>query len=53
MEWKSEPTEVVAQMAQEEGAVAMLPQPFVTVAQGQVGGPAGGVGSVRPVGRAG
>ena len=38
MEWKSEPTEVVAQMAQEEGAVAMLPQPFVTVAQGQVEG---------------
>ena len=38
VEWKSEPTEVVAQMAQEEGAVAMLPQPFVTVAQGQVKG---------------
>ena len=38
VEWKSEPTEVVAQMAQEEGAVAMLPQPFVTVAQGQVEG---------------
>ena len=38
VEWKSEPTEVVAQMAQEEGAVAMLPQPFVTVAQGRVEG---------------
>lgn len=38
VEWKSEPTEVVAQMAQEEGAVAMLPQPFVTVAQGQLEG---------------
>lgn len=38
VEWKSEPTEVVAQMVQEEGAVAMLPQPFVTVAQGQVEG---------------
>ena len=38
VEWKTEPTEVVAQMAQEEGAVAMLPQPFVTVAQGQVKG---------------
>lgn len=38
VEWKSEPTEVVAQMAQEEGAVAMLPQPFVTVAQSQVEG---------------
>ena len=36
MEWKSEPTEVVAQMAAEENAVAMLPEPFVTVARGQV-----------------
>ncbi len=36
IEWKSEPTEVVAQMAASDGAVAMLPQPFVTVAQGQV-----------------
>ncbi len=36
VEWKSEPTEVVVQMAQEEGAAAMLPQPFVTVAQGQI-----------------
>ncbi len=36
VEWKSEPTEVVAQMAQEDGAIAMLPQPFVTVAQGQI-----------------
>ena len=38
VEWKSEPTEVVAQMAQEEGAVAMLPQPYVTVASTQVEG---------------
>ena len=38
MEWKSEPTEIVALMAEQENAVAMLPQPFVTVAQGQVEG---------------
>lgn len=36
MEWKSEPTEVVAKMATEETAVAMLPQPFVTVAENQL-----------------
>jgi len=36
MEWKSEPTEAVAQMATEESCVAMLPQPFVTVAAGQL-----------------
>ena len=34
--WKSEPTEVVAQMAMEERSCAMLPQPFVTVAKGQL-----------------
>ena len=38
VEWKSEPTEIVTLMAQEESSVAMLPQPFVTVAQGQVEG---------------
>ena len=38
MEWKSEPTEVVATMKQQDSAVAMIPQPFVTVAQGQVEG---------------
>ena len=38
VEWKSEPTEVVAQMATEEASVAMLPQPFVTVASGQLEG---------------
>ena len=38
MEWKSEPTEVVAQLAKEESAVAMMPQPFVTVAKGKVEG---------------
>lgn len=36
MEWKSEPTETVAAMKMQENAVAMIPQPFVTVAQGQV-----------------
>ena len=35
MEWKSEPSEVVAQMAAQEHVIAMLPQPFVTVAQGK------------------
>ena len=36
IEWKSEPTEVVSQMATMESAVAMLPQPFVTVASNQL-----------------
>ena len=31
--WKSEPSEIVALMATMDSAVAMLPQPFVTVAQ--------------------
>ncbi len=38
MEWKSEATEVVAQLATVESAVALLPQPFVTVAQTKVEG---------------
>ncbi len=38
IEWKSEPTEVVALLAQNEGGIAMLPQPYVTVAQTQVEG---------------
>lgn len=38
VEWKSEPTEIVALMAEQDNAVAMLPQPFVTVAQSQVEG---------------
>ena len=38
VEWKSEPTEIVALMTEQESAVAMLPQPFVTVAMGQVEG---------------
>ena len=36
MEWKSEPTEVVATISTMDSAVAMLPQPFVTVAGTQV-----------------
>ncbi len=38
MEWKSEPTEIVAEMATMDSAVALLPQPFVTVAQTQLEG---------------
>lgn len=38
VEWKSEPTEIVALMAQEDHAIAMLPQPFVTSALSQVEG---------------
>lgn len=38
IEWKSEPTEVAAVLGQEAEGVAMLPQPFVTVAMGQVEG---------------
>lgn len=36
MEWKSEPTEVVATLAEGEGGIAMMPQPYVTVAQAQL-----------------
>lgn len=36
IEWKSEPAEVVAIMSQQPAAVAMLPQPYVTVAQSKV-----------------
>ncbi|MCI8505611.1 MAG: ABC transporter substrate-binding protein [Lachnospiraceae bacterium] len=36
IEWMNEPTETVAKMAAQESAVAMLPQPFVTVAGGQL-----------------
>ncbi|MBO6013908.1 MAG: ABC transporter substrate-binding protein [Oscillospiraceae bacterium] len=38
MEWKSEPTEVVATISTMDKAVAMLPQPFVTVAGTKVDG---------------
>lgn len=36
IEWKSETSEVVALMAEEEHSIAMLPQPFVTVAGSQL-----------------
>ncbi len=36
VEWKSEPSEVVASIAAMDNAVAMLPQPFATVATTQV-----------------
>ena len=36
VDFKSEPTEVVAAMSTQDTAVAMLPQPFVTVAQTQL-----------------
>ncbi|MBR6740694.1 MAG: ABC transporter substrate-binding protein [Clostridia bacterium] len=36
IEWKSEATEVVATLATLESGVAMLPQPYVTVAQTQI-----------------
>lgn len=35
IQWKSEPTEIVALLSQ-GGGIAMLPQPFVTVAQTQI-----------------
>lgn len=39
IEWKSEPTEIVSEMAaSSDEVIAMLPQPFVTVAQSQVEG---------------
>lgn len=36
VEWKSEPTEVVALMKAQDQAIAMLPQPYVTVASTQL-----------------
>jgi NitT/TauT family transport system substrate-binding protein len=38
IEFKSEPNEVVALMAAGEASLAMLPQPYVTIAAGQVEG---------------
>ncbi|MBR3300063.1 MAG: ABC transporter substrate-binding protein [Clostridia bacterium] len=37
-EWKSEPTEVVSTISTKDNAVAMIPQPFATVAMSQVEG---------------
>lgn len=36
MEWYSEPSEIVAKMSTETGSVALLPQPYVTAAKGQL-----------------
>jgi NitT/TauT family transport system substrate-binding protein len=36
IEFKSEPTEIVAEMAAKDHVIAMLPQPYVVVAQGKV-----------------
>lgn len=36
IEWKSEPTEVVATLSSNESGIAMLPQPYVTVAQTKI-----------------
>jgi len=38
IEWKSEAAEVLALLQQDDDAVAMLPQPYVTAAQNQVEG---------------
>ncbi len=38
LEFKSEPSEIVAILNQQESGVAMLPQPYVTVASGKVEG---------------
>ena len=38
VEWKSEPTEITAILSNEKNAVAMLPEPFVTVACSKVKG---------------
>ncbi|MDD2534219.1 MAG: ABC transporter substrate-binding protein, partial [Eubacteriales bacterium] len=37
-EWKSEPTEVVGLLAKNKDAIAMLPQPYVAVAQAKLPG---------------
>ncbi len=36
VEWKSEASEVVSYMATQDSAIALLPQPYVTVAQAQL-----------------
>lgn len=38
IDWKSEHTECVAALASDSASIALLPQPFVTVAQGKVEG---------------
>ncbi|MCL2164135.1 MAG: ABC transporter substrate-binding protein [Oscillospiraceae bacterium] len=36
IEWKTEPSEVVSLMVQNQGGIALMPQPYVTVAQGAI-----------------
>lgn len=36
IEWKSEPTEIVSAMASSDNVIAMLPQPYVTIAMTKV-----------------
>lgn len=38
IEWKPEPTEVLAFLSETEGGIAMMPQPYVTVAQTKLEG---------------
>jgi len=38
LEWKAEPTEIVALFSKLENGVALMPQPYVTVAQTQIEG---------------
>lgn len=38
IEWKSEPTEIVTLLQESDSGIAMLPQPYATVAQTQVEG---------------
>lgn len=38
LEWKSEPAEVVALLSGAEEGIAMMPQPFVTIAQSKIEG---------------
>ena len=38
LEWKSEPTEIVALFSKLEKGIALMPQPYVTVAQTQIEG---------------
>lgn len=37
IDWKSEPSEVVARLEKEQSGIAMLPQPYVTAAGAQLG----------------
>jgi NitT/TauT family transport system substrate-binding protein len=36
IEWKTEPAEIIAHLSGQENAIAMMPQPYVTIAQTQI-----------------